>query len=483
MTPFYLTYLLTLLDMSTLFCVLIWFIILLSHHTIALTPDDYLIKSLPLYNGTFSDIPFKMYSGYMALPDEDQTSLFFMFVESQNDPSSDPLIMWNNGGPGASSVEFGFWQEHGPFKLQKFAFGVNSNLKYAWNKIANVIYLDSPSGVGYSYSNKTSGYNCSDDKTKQINFMFLNEFFKVFTSFNKNTFYLVGESYSGHYTTELAYYIIQQNKVKDFNLKGILLGNPRSANDGHSGPNYWAFLTYLWSHGLLPQTAYLQAYKACNWTGFIQSCNNTPYENPTQECINACNKAFEYIPTNGYDYYDIYAPTCHQQPSSNTHHHFSDIGDEGFDNDEYDPCYAQYIPQYMNRQDVLQAFHAIDGYDRIYPDKPSGWQYGSQLNDITLLFPTLLSQDPQLRITVTTGDADTAEPFLQAITWINCLNRTVVKDFSNWFMDGDVAGSVKIYDGITYQTVKHCGHLLPTYCPKQGFQYFFDYINGTYSSP
>ena len=34
----------------------------------------------------------------------------------------------------------------------------------------------------------------------------------------------------------------------------------------------------------------------------------------------------------------------------------------------------------------------------------------------------------------------------------------------------------------TFQTVKHCGHTIPTYCPQPGFQFFKDFVDGTYSS-
>ena len=39
-------------------------------------------------------------------------------MESENNPATDPVLIWTNGGPGASSF-FGLFTEIGPFELAK----------------------------------------------------------------------------------------------------------------------------------------------------------------------------------------------------------------------------------------------------------------------------------------------------------------------------------------------------------------------------
>ena len=48
----------------------------------------------------------------MEIDEKHGRNLFYYFVESERNPSEDPVVLWLNGGPGCSSFD-GFVYEHG----------------------------------------------------------------------------------------------------------------------------------------------------------------------------------------------------------------------------------------------------------------------------------------------------------------------------------------------------------------------------------
>ncbi|XP_040966943.1 serine carboxypeptidase-like 44 [Gossypium hirsutum] len=113
------------------------------------------------------DVNFRQFSGYIDV-DENVVgrSLFYYFVEAEKDPLTQPLTVWLTGGPGCSSVGDAFGSV-GPFIVTKDAHGLQTNL-FSWNKVSNLLFIDSPIGSGWSYSNTSSDYNNGDDITSKI---------------------------------------------------------------------------------------------------------------------------------------------------------------------------------------------------------------------------------------------------------------------------------------------------------------------------
>ena len=92
---------------------------------------------------------------------------------------------------------------------------------------ANVLFLESPAGVGFSYSNTTSDFERGGDrKTASDNYVFLVNWLERFPEYKNRDFYISGESYAGHYVPQLAHIILRRNrKAKKtlVNLKGIIV--------------------------------------------------------------------------------------------------------------------------------------------------------------------------------------------------------------------------------------------------------------------
>ena len=165
-----------------------------------------------------------------------------MATLAQTNWTTAPLIFWYNGGPGCSSM-VGLMQEHGPyiFKEGKTEFERNP---WAWNREANVFYVDAPSTTGFSICNvnRTANERCiyDDAITAQENLVALAEILKKFPDIQKNDLYLAGEEYAGIWVPELAKKVEEWNAnctvSKDCavepNLKGFIVGN------GYTDPKY-----------------------------------------------------------------------------------------------------------------------------------------------------------------------------------------------------------------------------------------------------
>ncbi|GFY99923.1 serine carboxypeptidase-like 46 [Actinidia rufa] len=165
-------------------------------------------------------VSYQQFSGYVTVDEKKQRALFYYFVEAEIDPASKPLVLWLNGGPGCSSLGVGAFSENGPFRPSGKVLVRN---EHSWNREANMLYLETPIGVGFSYSSDSSSYVTVNDKiTGTDNLVFLHNWFAKFPQYRNRSLFISGESYAGHYVPQLAEIMLQFNKKqKLFNLKGI----------------------------------------------------------------------------------------------------------------------------------------------------------------------------------------------------------------------------------------------------------------------
>ena len=99
------------------------------------------MTSLPYWNA--DDVLPCMYAGYINTDITDDHNLFYWLFGAD---SSKPLVVWLNGGPGASSM-FGLFLENGPLRI--ISTGDTSddwllklNEEGSWADIANILYID-----------------------------------------------------------------------------------------------------------------------------------------------------------------------------------------------------------------------------------------------------------------------------------------------------------------------------------------------------
>jgi len=166
-----------------------------------------------------------------TIPDEDwgyvsiraNANLFWWLYGSQNKAkrAQQPLVIWLQGGPGGSSCGFGNFQEIGPLDV---------NLKprqYTWIQNANVLFIDSPVGTGYSYVTAPSAYVTTDDQIGGDIVSMLKAFLTKHPMFQTLPLYIFCESYGGKEATSLSVALVNalNQKTITANFKGVALGD------------------------------------------------------------------------------------------------------------------------------------------------------------------------------------------------------------------------------------------------------------------
>ncbi|XVF47073.1 hypothetical protein PTKIN_Ptkin03bG0079600 [Pterospermum kingtungense] len=411
------------------------------------------IGALP---GQPNGVGFNQYAGYVTVDSQAGRALFYYFAESPENSSTNPLVLWLNGGPGCSSLT-GAMVELGPFRVNSDGKTLFHN-KYAWNSVANAIFLESPAGVGFSYSNTTSDYNRTSDKTTAEDaYIFLVNWLQRFPQYKTRDFYITGESYGGHYVPQLAYTILLNNKRSSqtvINLKGIAVGN--GWIDDPTG--YFGRFDYFWTHALNSDETNKGIHTYCHFNG-----------EDSEQCAEFMEKAYDEA--GDIDGYNIYAPLCHENSSS------SKKGSYGWVN-SFDPCSENYMSSYLNKPEVQSALHA----------KVSEWHQCSNKFNWTDWAPTILPiiknlMENGLRVWLYSGEVDSAVPITSTRYGLNVLNLPIKTAWRPWSNNDEVGGYVVEYEGLTLVTVREAGHYVPSYQPARALAMISLFLRGALPPP
>jgi cathepsin A (carboxypeptidase C) len=433
------------------------------------------VEQLP---GWEEPLPSAWYSGYLSFG---KKHLHYVLVEAETKQSTAPLVLWMNGGPGCSSMDAVFY-EHGPLLINENGTKLVRN-PYSWTKVANVLYLEAPVGVGYSYSEQPEDtQHLNDEVTASDNLEALKVFFKSFPEYKKNDFYVSGESYAGVYVPTLSLKIFQDSTV-DWNMKGFIVGN---------GVFDWSLMTqssvpFLYGHGAISSRLMAKIDSACHGD----------YINTDAACEKLVNEASQSSSKlNMYDFYrDCFQPNDQplltarniaRQPhllqavvqAPRPPHPALGVG-------ENVPCIdSQGGSVYLAAANVRNALH-------IEPTL-AGWEICSAKiqysRNMSYSAPNLYAiMKDKYKILVYNGDTDMACDYLADSWGVDAVNATVDSkmDWVPWTLgkhDGEqAAGFITKYKtgpGMYFMTVKGAGHMVPQWKPQEALEMLTRFLEG-----
>ncbi|KAK9100122.1 hypothetical protein Scep_023552 [Stephania cephalantha] len=420
--------------------------------------------------GLTFDVNFSHYSGYVRVNENPGRFLFYWFFEAVEDPSSKPLVLWLQGGPGCSSIGFGEAVEIGPFHINADGKTLYLN-PYSWNQVANIIFLESPVGTGFSYSRSPSDVEENgDERTAKDSLAFLLEWFERFPQYKGREFYITGESYAGHYIPQLSQAIDSdlmklEDIVPNVDRSVMQVGNALTDDfNDHKGVR-----EYLWSNGFISDQTY-KLYKIfCSEDSFLQRSEN-------------CKKISDVVQNElgKVDIYSIFTPYC---TSTTTDISFASNSPQrkfGQINETYDPCSKNYAAAYFNVPEVQKALH-------VDPEAaPHKWEICNRLifntwkdsaSSVLDVYRELIRGG--LRIWIYSGDADTVIPVTSTRCNIDTLNLPIASPWHPWSMDGQVGGWNQEYRGLNFVTIRGAGHMVPQTRPKEALVLFKSFLSGT----
>ncbi|XP_057433974.1 serine carboxypeptidase-like 11 [Lotus japonicus] len=412
-------------------------------------------------------------SRYVGVGEGKNVQAFYYFIESENNPKEDPLMLWLTGGPGCSCLNVLMF-EIGPFAIKKEEYnGSRPNLvlnPHSWTKVSSIIFVDLPVSTGFTYAKTKSASQRGDWLLVRQTHQFLRKWLIDHPEFLSNEVYIGGDSYSGIPIPVIVQEISQGNEKglqPWINLQGYLLWN---AYTTERDTNYR--IPFSHGMGLISDELYESLQKNCK----------REYVNVDPRDVNSFMEV-----TSGLDQFYILDPACdwdwiiddvvswrkyliNKYPTKfiNTSLKFSPL---------YCRNYVYFLGDYWaNDDNVRKALHIRKGSIGKWHRCSFNVPYKKEINS-SFEYHVNLSKKGY-RSLIYSGDHDMVVPFLATQAWIRYLNYSIVNDWRPWHANGQVAGFTRTYSNrMTFATVKGGGHTVPEYKPEECFVMYSRWIS------
>lgn len=383
------------------------------------------------------------YSGYLTVNKQYNSNMFFWFFPALHDPKTAPVVLWLQGGPGASSL-FGLFMENGPFSVTQ-----NLTLKmrqYSWSHTHNLLYIDNPVGTGYSFTDDDKGYATNETEVGRDLYNALVQFFKMFPDLWTNDFYVTGESYAGKYVPAISHAIKDYNfKAKQkINLKGLAIGN--GLTDPEHQLNY---ADYLYQNGLIDfngrdqfrlyQNKGINLIKQQKFLDAFEIFNEL-----IDGDLDSAHSLFQNL--TGFNFYFNYLHTKDTNASN-------------------------WMGEWLQRADIRRAIHV--GNCTFHGD---GSKVEEHLKEDVMQSLAVLIADlvKHYKVLLYNGQLDIIVAYPLTENYLMNLNWTGAKEYKSakrkiWRVDGEIAGFSKTVGNLTEVMVRNAGHMVPTDQPKWAY--------------
>ncbi|XP_042410147.1 serine carboxypeptidase-like 13 [Zingiber officinale] len=481
---------------------------------------------------------------YVEVDEEHGGEFFYYFIESENNPAEDPLLLWLTGGPRCSTFSALVF-EIGPLKFVTAEY--NGSLPslvynpYSWTKVANVIFVDSPLGSGFSYSRKYKGYDANDTIWSEQASKFLLQVGKIIYIPD-----VVGNGDSGergpcspllimekdHYTPSGFPYIkgvrprlrvwksqaCDESQRKISKAAGFGLWNCGGLSDPVIALPIASFVIADWGSagdrslpiGDLREIAWLVEHPQ-----FISNPLYIAGDSYARKIVPMVAKRIldgidegkelllnlqltKSLLMDDFQGYLIGNPFIGEKVNENSKipyaHSMGIILDDFFEvNDTIKlqqarlsnshhftmlDCYAYTLVYYWaNSNIVRRALDIIKGTIKEWVRCNRHLPYTIEFKSNIKYHLSLLQRG--YRALVYSGDHDIVVPFSGTKQWIKSLNSSIVEGWRSWYVGGQVAGYTMTYsNNLTFATVKGVGHTVPEYKSQECLAMIMRWISG-----